>query len=110
MLRDPFLADVLGVPTTALDHVMREHDRAVAVRDRAERLAADATHLVGVASDLAGDVAERLERRGASAIAVPADQARVLLRQALDLLDELAVLLADDLDVVVRQRARKAAA
>lgn len=110
MLRDPYLATVLGVPATILDHVMSERDRAEQLVAEAERLVAELAHLVGVAHDHAVEAERRAERYGSAGyIGTPIDQARFLLAQAEDVAGTLAALLADEFHTVTRSRARSAA-
>lgn len=110
MLRDPYLANVLGVPATSLDHVMSEHARADALLADAEQLVAELAHLVGVAHDHAAEAERRAERYGSAGyIGTPINQAATLLDQAEHVAASLAALLADEFHTVTRHRARSAA-
>lgn len=105
MLRDAFLAEVLGIPATSLDHVMTEHARAERLVAEAERLVAEFAHLVGVAHDHADEAERRAERYGSAGfVGTPISQAAVLLDQAEELAAQLAALLADEFHTVTRAR------
>lgn len=110
MLRDSFLANVLGIPATSLDQVMIERDRADRLLAHAERLVAELAHLVGVAHDHTAEAERRAEQRTVSGyVGTPINQASVLLDQAEHVAAELAALLADEFHTVTRRRARSAA-
>lgn len=109
MLRDAFLAEVLGIPSTTLDHVMSERARADLLVAEAERLVADLAHLVGVAHDHAVEAERRAERyASAGYVGTPISQARALLAQAEDAAAALAALLADEFHTVTRARSHAA--
>lgn len=105
MLRDAFLAEVLGIPSTTLDHVMSERARADLLVANAERLVAELAHLVGVAHDHTTEAERRAEQRTVSGyVGTPINQASGLLAQAEDVAATLAALLADEFHTVTRVR------